>query len=231
MPNVLESIIEGVKADVAAREAMTDFAAVKAASAKAPAPRDAMVALRQPGIGVIAEVKRASPSKGELASIGDPAELAKAYEDGGARIISVLTEERRFHGSLADLDAVRAAVDIPVLRKDFIVGPYQIHEARAHGADVILLIVAALEQNVLASWNAGGTAILEEHLWMVAGLFVLTGLTVLFAPLYHRWYRHMRRAGADDRDITPLYGAPAEDEVWNLGQPDLHPLGDDDPRS
>ncbi len=76
----------------------------------------------------------------------------------------------------------------------------------------------------LAAWDAGSTAILEEHLWLIAGLFVLTGLTVLFAPLYHRWYRHMRRAGADDRDITPLYGAPAEDEVWNLGQPDLHPL-------
>ncbi|MHC3000659.1 indole-3-glycerol phosphate synthase TrpC [Gordonia metallireducens] len=168
MPNVLESIIEGVKADVAAREAVTDFAAVKAASAKAPAPRDAMAALRQPGIGVIAEVKRASPSKGELAAIGDPADLAKAYEDGGARIISVLTEERRFHGSLADLDAVRAAVDIPVLRKDFIVGPYQIHEARAHGADVILLIVAALEQNVLASLldrteSLGMTALVEVH--------------------------------------------------------------------
>ncbi len=79
VPNVLESIIEGVKADVAAREAVVDFASVKAASAKAPAPKDALAALRQPGIGVIAEVKRASPSKGELASIGDPAELARAY--------------------------------------------------------------------------------------------------------------------------------------------------------
>ena len=87
---------------------------------------------------------------------------------GGARIISVLTEERRFRGSLADLDAVRARVDIPVLRKDFIVGPYQIHEARAHGADVILLIVAALEQNVLASLldrteSLGMTALVEVH--------------------------------------------------------------------
>ncbi|GAB19055.1 indole-3-glycerol-phosphate synthase [Gordonia effusa NBRC 100432] len=165
---VLDSIIEGVKADVAAREAVVDYETVKAAAAKAPAPRDAMAALRLPGIGVIAEVKRASPSKGDLASIGDPAELAKAYEAGGARIISVLTEERRFRGSLADLDAVRAAVDIPVLRKDFIVGPYQIHEARAHGADVILLIVAALEQTVLESLldrteSLGMTALVEVH--------------------------------------------------------------------
>ena len=167
-PTVLDSIIEGVKADVAAREAVIDFAAIKAAAEKAPAPKDAMAALRLPGIGVIAEVKRASPSKGDLATIGDPAQLAKAYEDGGARIISVLTEQRRFRGSLADLDAVSAAVAIPVLRKDFIVGPYQIHEARAHGADVILLIVAALEQNVLASLldrteSLGMTALVEVH--------------------------------------------------------------------
>lgn len=167
-PNVLDSIIEGVKADVAAREAVVDYAAVKAASVQAPDPKDVMAAFQQPGIGVIAECKRASPSKGELATIADPAELARAYEDGGARIISVLTEERRFRGSLADLDAVRAAVNIPVLRKDFIVGPYQIHEARAHGADMILLIVAALEQNVLASLldrteSLGMTALVEVH--------------------------------------------------------------------
>ncbi|MBT0565205.1 indole-3-glycerol phosphate synthase TrpC [Williamsia sp. CHRR-6] len=167
-PTVLDSILDGVRADVAAREATLDFAAVKAAAAAAPAPRDAAAALREPGIGVIAEVKRASPSKGELAAIADPAALAGAYAAGGARIISVLTEQRRFGGSLADLDAVRAAVQIPVLRKDFVVGPYQIHEARAHGADVILLIVAALEQNVLASLidrteSLGMTALVEVH--------------------------------------------------------------------
>ncbi|SIS20204.1 indole-3-glycerol phosphate synthase TrpC [Williamsia sterculiae] len=167
-PTVLDTIIEGVKADVAAREAVVDFASMKAASTAAPAPRDAKAALLETGIGVIAEVKRASPSRGDLADIGDPADLARAYEAGGARIISVLTEERRFRGSLADLDEVRAAVDIPVLRKDFIVGPYQIHEARAHGADMILLIVAALEQNVLAALldrteSLGMTALVEVH--------------------------------------------------------------------
>ncbi|AUH68817.1 MULTISPECIES: indole-3-glycerol phosphate synthase TrpC [Gordonia] len=166
--SVLDSIIEGVKADVAARESVLDLAAVKKAAAAAPAPRDAMAALSQTDIAVIAEVKRSSPSKGRLANIPDPADLAKAYEDGGARIVSVLTEERRFGGSLADLDAVRAAIDIPILRKDFIVGPYQIHEARAHGADVILLIVAALEQQVLASLldrteSLGMTALVEVH--------------------------------------------------------------------
>ena len=149
--SVLDSIVDGVRADLAVREAMVDLAEIKRRSAAAPPPRDVMTALRAPGIGVIAEVKRRSPSKGELATIPDPAELAAAYAEGGARVISVLTEQRRFGGSLADLAAVRARVDIPILRKDFVVTPYQVHEARAYGADLVLLIVAALEQNVLAS--------------------------------------------------------------------------------
>ena len=149
--SVLDSIVEGVRIDLAAREAAVDFAEIKRRAAGAVPPRDVMAALRAPGIGVIAEVKRSSPSKGKLATIPDPADLAATYADGGARVISVLTEERRFGGSLADLAAVRARVDIPVLRKDFVVSPYQVHEARAYGADLVLLIVAALEQNVLTS--------------------------------------------------------------------------------
>lgn len=165
---VLDSILEGVRADVAAREALVSLAEVKAAAADAPPPRNVLAALRAPGIAVIAEVKRASPSRGQLAPIADPAQLARAYQNGGARVISVLTEERRFKGSLADLDAVRAAVSIPVLRKDFIVRPYQIHEARAHGADMLLLIVAALEQPALVSMldrteSLGMTALVEVH--------------------------------------------------------------------
>jgi indole-3-glycerol phosphate synthase len=149
--SVLDSIVDGVRADLAVREAAVDFAEMKRRAAAAPPPRDVMAALRAPGIGVIAEVKRRSPSKGDLATIENPAELAAAYAEGGARVISVLTEQRRFGGSLADLAAVRAVVDVPVLRKDFIVSPYQVHEARAYGADLVLLIVAALEQNVLDS--------------------------------------------------------------------------------
>jgi indole-3-glycerol phosphate synthase len=165
---VLDSIIEGVRADVAAREAIVSLAEVKAAAEAAVPPLDALAALRAPDIAVIAEVKRASPSRGQLANISDPAKLARAYQSGGARVISVLTEERRFHGSLADLDAVRAAVKIPVLRKDFIIRPYQIHEARAHGADMLLLIVAALEQPALESMlerteSLGMTALVEVH--------------------------------------------------------------------
>jgi indole-3-glycerol phosphate synthase len=149
--SVLDSIVDGVREDLAVREAKVDFAEIKRRSVAAAPPRDVMAALRAPGIGVIAEVKRASPSRGSLANIDDPAELAAEYTAGGARVISVLTEQRRFGGSLDDLIAVRAATDVPVLRKDFIISPYQVHEARAHGADLVLLIVAALEQNVLDS--------------------------------------------------------------------------------
>src|ERR1700756_3845860 len=99
---VLDSIFEGVRADVAAREALISLSEIKAAAATAPPPLDVMAALREPGIGVIAEVKRASPSAGSLATIADPAKLARAYEEGGARIIRVLTEERCFHGSPPD---------------------------------------------------------------------------------------------------------------------------------
>ena len=166
--SVLESIIEGVREDLAAREATLPFDALKELAAKAPPPRDAIVALRGADIGVIAEVKRRSPSRGQLAPIADPAALAKDYADAGARVISVLTEGRRFGGSLADFDAVRAVVDVPLLRKDFIVSPYQVHEARAYGADLVLLIVAAVEQNVLSSLldrieSLGMTALVEVH--------------------------------------------------------------------
>jgi indole-3-glycerol phosphate synthase len=182
--SVLDSILEGVRADVAAREAVVSLSEIKANAAAASPPLDVMAALREPGIGVIAEVKRASPSAGTLATISDPAKLARAYEDGGARIISVLTEERRFQGSLDDLDAVRAAVSIPILRKDFVVQPYQIHEARAHGADMLLLIVAALDQSALASMldrteSLGMTALVEVHTEQEADRALKAGARVI----------------------------------------------------
>ncbi|MGC0414893.1 indole-3-glycerol phosphate synthase TrpC [Embleya sp. AB8] len=165
---VLDEIIDGVNADLAERQARVSLDEIKELAAQAPAPRDAESLLRADGIAVIAEVKRSSPSKGALAAIADPAGLAADYESGGASVISVLTEQRRFGGSLDDLDAVRAAVDIPVLRKDFMVTSYQLWEARAHGADVALLIVAALEQNALISLiersrSIGLTTIVEVH--------------------------------------------------------------------
>jgi indole-3-glycerol phosphate synthase len=149
--SVLNEILDGVRADLAARQQDVTLDQLKDMAGRAPSPKDAMAVLKGEDVAVIAEVKRASPSKGAMAAIDDPAALAMDYEAGGASVISVLTEQRRFAGSLADLAAVRAAVQVPVLRKDFVISSYQLWEARAHGADMILLIVAALEQNALVS--------------------------------------------------------------------------------
>ena len=149
--SVLDEILEGVRADLTARQRDVPLDSLKEAAGKAPAARNVVAAFKGGDVAVIAEVKRASPSKGALAAIADPASLAMDYEAGGARVISVLTEPRRFGGSLEDLAAVREAVQVPVLRKDFIVSSYQLWEARAYGADMVLLIVAALEQNALVS--------------------------------------------------------------------------------
>lgn len=165
---VLDDIIGGVRADLAEREQQVPLSDLRAQLDGAPAPRPVMPAFRAPGISVISEVKRASPSKGALATIDDPAALAGEYEAGGASAISVLTERQRFHGSLADLDAVRARVDIPVLRKDFMVTEYQLVEARVHGADLCLLIVAALDDEQLhhlhrTALDLGLTPLVEVH--------------------------------------------------------------------
>ncbi|WP_169576292.1 indole-3-glycerol phosphate synthase TrpC [Nocardioides halotolerans] len=147
--DVLSDIVAGVRLDLDRRRAEVAEADLRAALADVAPPLDPMPALRSPGSSVIAEVKRRSPSKGDLAQIPDPAALARRYAAGGAAAISVLTEERRFGGSLDDLRAVRAAVDVPLLRKDFVVDPYQVLEARAAGADLVLLIVAALDDDTL----------------------------------------------------------------------------------
>ncbi|MDD2817508.1 MAG: indole-3-glycerol phosphate synthase TrpC [Candidatus Nanopelagicales bacterium] len=166
--SVLDDIIVGVREDTAFRKQSVSLADLKAqVSGVAPA-LPVVPSLKRGGVQLIAEVKRSSPSKGALADIADPAALASAYEDGGASAISVLTEQRRFGGSLADLDAVRAAVRIPILRKDFMVEEYQFWEARAHGADIILLIVAGLEQTQLVEFmgltsELGMTALVETH--------------------------------------------------------------------
>jgi indole-3-glycerol phosphate synthase len=166
--HVLDEILAGVREDVEARQRRIPLEAIRERAAAAPPPRDAYAALRTGGVGVIAEVKRSSPSRGQLADIPDPADLARQYAAGGARCVSVLTEQRWFGGCLDDLAEVRAAVDVPVLRKDFIVSSYQVHEARAYGADLVLLIVAALDQNRFAGLldrveSLGMTALVEVH--------------------------------------------------------------------
>ena len=181
---VLDDILAGVREDLAARQELTSLDELKRLAAARPAALDAEAVLRQDGVAVIAEVKRSSPSKGALAPITDPAALARDYEAGGAHIISVLTEQRRFDGSLDDLAAVRSAVDIPVLRKDFIVSSYQLWEARAYGADVALLIVAALEQEALVSLierarSLGLTPLVEVHDELEVARAVDAGATVI----------------------------------------------------
>jgi indole-3-glycerol phosphate synthase len=166
--SVLDDILVDVRADLAERQARVSLDELKARAEGRPDCRNPIPLLRGDGVAVIAEVKRSSPSKGALAAIADPASLAADYESGGAAVISVLTEKHRFGGSLDDLVAVRRAVDVPVLCKDFIVSSYQLWEARAHGADVILLIVAALEQNALVSLverakSLGLTPVVECH--------------------------------------------------------------------
>lgn len=166
---VLDDILAGVREDLAVRMAAVSLDDLRERARRAPAARNAVAALRDGGgVKVITEVKRCSPSKGALAAIADPAGLARDYEAGGASVISVLTEQRRFGGSLDDLRMVRAAVDVPVLRKDFIVGSYQVWEARAHGADLVLLLAVALEQPALVSLverahSLGMTALVECH--------------------------------------------------------------------
>jgi indole-3-glycerol phosphate synthase len=164
--SVLDSIIEGVREDLAARRGSMG-ALHERIDAQAPA-LDAHSFLSRDEMNVIAEVKRSSPSKGNLAPISDPAALAEKYQEAGAAVVSVLTEQRRFGGSLADLDAVRSRVDIPVLRKDFMVDEYQFLEARAHGADIVLLIVAALSKSQLKDFydlatELGMASLIEVH--------------------------------------------------------------------
>lgn len=166
--SVLDEMIKGVQADMAEREKKVSIADLEKLIEQAPAPISPLEAFRSDDLSIISEVKRSSPSKGALADIPEPAQLAAEYQAGGASTISVLTEKHRFGGSLADLDAVRAAVQIPVLRKDFVVDEYMLYEARAHGADLALLIVAALDDQRLRALydlavRLGLTPLVEVH--------------------------------------------------------------------
>jgi indole-3-glycerol phosphate synthase len=166
---VLHELVEGARLDAELRSKSVSYEdLLQRIAVQAPVKDNASLRERPFGHGLIAEIKRKSPSKGHLADIPDPIALAKAYEAGGATAISVLTESRRFGGSLDDLEAVAKAVSIPVLRKDFVTTTYQVAEARAYGADLVLLILANLDDALAASLLAdvrsfGMTALVETH--------------------------------------------------------------------
>ena len=164
--SALSQIIEGVLADVSNR--LVPISILEKQLDQAPVLRDAYSALSKKGLSLIAEVKRSSPSKGALATISNPVELANSYQAGGAEIISILTEERRFKGSISDLVSVRSAVSIPVLRKDFIVTEFQVYESRIIGSDLLLLIVAGLSKSQLKDYfqiatGLGMQVLVEVH--------------------------------------------------------------------
>lgn len=192
--SVLTGIVAGVAEDLAERQKQVSLDTLKERARRMPPALDPMPIFRASGVSVIAEVKRASPSAGQLASIDDPAELARSYAAGGAAAISVLTESRRFGGSLADLAAVRAAVDVPVLRKDFVISSYQLWEARAVGADMVLLMASVLEQQALVclverAQSIGLTPLVEAHTANEVERSLLAGARLL---------------GINNRDLTTL---------------------------
>ena len=164
--NVLTSIIEGVIEDVEKRQ--VPISQINEQLTNAPKLRNAYEALNKDGMRLIAEIKRSSPSKGDLSAIENPVSLANDYQSGGADLISVLTESRRFKGNISDLIAVRSAVDLPVLRKDFIVTEFQVYESRLLGADLMLLIVAGLLKSQLVDFyqlatELGMDVLVEVH--------------------------------------------------------------------
>src|SRR3984885_13473455 len=142
LPDILATIVEQKKLDLAVREPDIEERAERSIGQR----RDFVAALTGREVAVIAEIKKASPSKGVLADEFDPAAIARLYEQGGAAALSVLTDEKHFLGSLSDLELARGAVGIPALRKDFTIDPYHVHQAAAYGTDAILLIAAVLTE-------------------------------------------------------------------------------------
>lgn len=202
---VLDDIVARTRSDLMQRRASVTYGELEAQAAQADPVRQVLPRFRE-GFGAICEVKRASPSKGRLAEIADPAQLATRYATGGAAAISVLTEPHRFGGSLDDLVAVRATVECPVLRKDFIVDPYQVVEARAAGADLILLIVAALPgpelktlHELALSW--GMAVLVEVHTATEAHRAVDLG-----APLIGINNRNLQTLNVDLAQFEQLVG-------------------------
>ncbi|MBN1943072.1 MAG: indole-3-glycerol phosphate synthase TrpC [Phycisphaerae bacterium] len=199
--NILHTILETKRKEVARLHEAVTLAALQTAAQKAPPARNFFAAVTQPParrVNLIAEIKKASPSRGVIREDFDPVALAKAYESAGAQALSVLTDGPYFQGSLEYLRAVRDAVDLPLLRKDFILDPWQVYEARAAGADAILLIAAALPGGdimdlMILATELRMTVLLEVH--NVEELLQVRSLV----GFPHRAYSLL---GVNNRDLT-----------------------------
>ena len=209
MPSILERILADTRVDVERRKDDTPLGALRSRIAFAPQPRDFQAALAEDGISLIAEFKRASPSKGEIRPGAVPSEIAKTYAAAGARAMSVLTNQKYFEGSDDDLVDARGAVELPVLRKDFIIDEYQIYEARCLGADAVLLIAAALSGRALVdfirlSGDIGLTALVETHSEDEVDLALEAGASII---------------GINNRDLTTFETTLETTERLRVGIP------------
>jgi indole-3-glycerol phosphate synthase len=157
--NTLDRLVDAARDGVGRRSAATPLTELESRLVERGEDRPFSEALVRPGVSVIAEFKRRSPSSGEISSQAPVSDVVRAYERGGATALSVLTDEEHFGGSMADLSAARAACDLPILRKDFIIDRYQLYEAAAGGADAVLLIVAALDDGPLAELHREARAL------------------------------------------------------------------------
>jgi indole-3-glycerol phosphate synthase len=227
---ILDDILAETRREVAHAKETTPLAVVEAAALRTPAPRSLAQALRLPGeIACIAEIKRRSPSAGWIRKNADAAKVAENYEQAGAQALSVLTNSPFFGGSLGDLEQARAHVDIPILRKDFIFDPYQVVEARACGADAVLLIVAALSDEDLhrllaetARWDL--EALVEVHSADETDRAVASGASII--GINHRdlrtftldmsLSRRLRPMIPPDRVVVAESGIKQADDVSSL---------------
>jgi indole-3-glycerol phosphate synthase len=228
-PSILTGLIDQARSQLQRHRAVRDDAEIQRLAAATPAPRDFAAALRGPGLSVIAELKRRSPSKGLLTSDYRPAERARAYQEGGAAALSILTHEEGFGGSPDHLATVREHSTLPLLRKDFIVDEYQIWEARALGADAVLLIVAALSEERLRgllelAGSLGMAALVETHDVEEVDTALACGASVI--GVNHRDLRTFTIDRSLTRRARPRIGADctlvAESGVRNTG--DAHDL-------
>jgi indole-3-glycerol phosphate synthase len=191
---ILDEILANKRLEVAARIVEVPQEQVAARAAAAPPPLDFHGALKQPGVSIISEIKRQSPAKGALRLDMDAPTMAATYAGAGASCISVLTDKKYFKGSDADLVAVRQRVGIPIIRKDFVVSPYQVYEARAIGADAVLLIVLALRPVEIVALSRlaaslGLAALVEVHSEEELGIALDCGATLI---------------GINNRDLTRM---------------------------